>query len=95
MSRGLTALLAQGKILPFSKSYQCPYISHISFADDMIIFTIGEKRSLVNLMEFLSLYEIEYGQLIYKAKSCYVVGKKTSLSRCQIIENVTGFQKRI
>lgn len=56
LSRGLADLLFQKQILPFFKPSQRPIISHLSFTDNMVIFTNGDKRSLKYLMEFLSLY---------------------------------------
>ena len=45
-------------------------------------------------MQFLLLYEKESGQLISRGNSYYVVGEKVSRDRCQIIEEVTGFQRK-
>lgn len=43
-------------------------------------------------MDFLAKYELESGQLINKAKSCFVVGSKASVVRRNCIATVTGFQ---
>lgn len=39
-------------------------------------------------------YEAESGQLINKGKSCFIVGKKMEIARCNILAECTGFQKR-
>lgn len=86
LSRGLMDLIIQKKTIDFSKPLQCHIMSPISFTDDMIIFANSEKHSLELLMAFVLCYEVESGQLINKDKSCYVVGDKTNLNRCSIIE---------
>lgn len=88
LSRDLNALnLAK-------KPSHCPVISHLAFADDMVIFTNGSKLSLQNLMNFLNLYDQESEQSISNEKSCYVVGNDVSTVRCQIIEEVTYYQRK-
>lgn len=81
-------------MVAFSKPSHCPVISHLAFADDIVIFANGAKQSLQHLMNFLNTYEIESSQLIRKGKSCFIVGDSTPSTRCQIIEQVTGFQRK-
>lgn len=45
-------------------------------------------------MNFIARYEEESGQLVNKEKSCYVVGDKTNVSRCQFIAHITSFIKK-
>ena len=45
-------------------------------------------------MALLENYEKESGQLINKAKSCFIVGSKTSTFRSNTIAAITGFQKK-
>ena len=94
LSWGLNDLLINKKTVAFSRPSHCPAISHIAFADDMIIFTIGSKQSLQLLMNFLSQYESDSGQLISKEKSCFVVGNNATNDRCQIIAEVTGYMRK-
>lgn len=42
----------------------CIDISHISYIDDIILFTSGSSRSLTRLMIFLMKYENASGQLL-------------------------------
>ena len=71
LSTGLIDLFQNKQTLAFSMPLHCPLISHLAFADDMIIFTNGAKQFLQHLMNFLSLYKI--GQSISKAKSCILL----------------------
>lgn len=94
LSRGLIYLIINKKTIPFSKPNNFPVICHLIFADDMMIFSNGSKQYLLHLMQFLALYEKKSGRLISKGKSCYIVVERTGRDRCQIIEAVTGFQKK-
>lgn len=73
-------LLLTKKTIVFSRPSHCPAISHLAFADDMIIFSNGSKKSLQHLVNFLARYEAESGQLI-KEKSCFVVGDNVASTR--------------
>lgn len=73
LSRGLKELMFTKKTTAFSRPIHCPIISHLAFADDMVIFTNGYKQSLQHLGNFLSLYEQESCQSISKEMSCYIV----------------------
>lgn len=53
LSRGLKALLLIGGLKPYALSRGCMHISHISFVDDIIIFTNGGIFGLRILMDFL------------------------------------------
>lgn len=77
LSRGLYALMQNNVIHRFKSPRGCPLVSHLLFADDTIIFTNGNLRSLSNLMQFLKLYENASGQKINKQKSCFVVPSST------------------
>lgn len=61
------------KIIAFSTLVHCPNVSHLAFANYMVIFSNGSKRSLQHLMAFLSLYEKESDHLINMEVSCYIV----------------------
>ena len=69
----------------------CPIISHLSFADDVIIFTNGTRPSLKKLMSFLGSYKKESGHLINKSKSYFFIGNSASLARASSVATCTGF----
>ncbi|XP_059294764.1 uncharacterized protein LOC132047797 [Lycium ferocissimum] len=50
-----------------------PQINHLAFADDMIIFMSGHKKSIRLIMKTLATYEATSGQKINKAKSYFMV----------------------
>lgn len=90
LSRGL-----QKKFVMTPKARYCSggdvIVSHLAYADDCLIFTIANAEAIRKLMEFLNVYELYSGQLINKAKSYLVVGKKVHSQVIQIIKQVAGF----
>ncbi|XP_026410684.1 uncharacterized protein LOC113305910 [Papaver somniferum] len=74
LSRNLTKKVQEGKIqeMVTRGSFQPP---HLMFADDIFIFCNGHKKSLHNLMNLLSKYQLSSGQVVNRNKSkCFVGG---------------------
>ncbi|XP_040987641.1 uncharacterized protein LOC121235358 [Juglans microcarpa x Juglans regia] len=61
------------------------------YADDILIFLNGEKRSLRRLVNTLSIYEKWFGQLISKEKSDIYTAKIISATRRRGLVRITGF----
>src|SRR3954465_1092794 len=72
ISRGLNTLQAKFPHTRFYTSPNCPPISHLSYADDLIIFCNGSTPSLVLHMELLDNVHSFLGLEINKSKSCYI-----------------------
>lgn len=53
LSRGLKFLAVSNQTTGFFVPRNCPKITHLTFADDVIIFTNGSRVSLSNLMKFM------------------------------------------
>lgn len=70
----------------------CPWVSHLLYADDTIIFTNGSLNSLSKFMSFLKVYENMSGQQINKNKSCFLASAKVPPIRIELIKRRTGFQ---
>ncbi|KAK4385713.1 LINE-1 retrotransposable element O protein [Sesamum angolense] len=66
-------------------------VNHLSFADDIIIFSNASKRSIRKIVDFLDSYQRISGQLINIGKSSFIVGNKCSSLIKQRIHNITGF----
>ncbi|XP_019254952.1 PREDICTED: uncharacterized protein LOC109233518 [Nicotiana attenuata] len=71
-----------------------PQINHLSFADDIIIFTSGGRTSLRKIMWILRNYEKTSGQLIYKHKSQFMNTSCALPSAIRRIQEVTSFSRR-
>ncbi|KAL2226740.1 UNVERIFIED_CONTAM: hypothetical protein Sindi_2032700 [Sesamum indicum] len=68
-------------------------ISHLLYADDVILFTNCEEESLTKLMQFLHNFEESSGQKINHAKSVFILGKKANLM-VHRIKHITGFSRK-
>ncbi|KAL0298803.1 UNVERIFIED_CONTAM: hypothetical protein Sradi_6540100 [Sesamum radiatum] len=68
-------------------------ISHLSYADDVIIFTNCKEAGLIRLMNFLRKFEEQSGQQINQAKSAFIPGRKGNLIANKI-KNITGFSMK-
>ncbi|KAL0318244.1 UNVERIFIED_CONTAM: hypothetical protein Scaly_2850900 [Sesamum calycinum] len=68
-------------------------ISHLSYADDVILFTNCKEAGLIRLMNFLRNFEEQSGQQINQAKSAFIPGRKANLI-ANSIKNITGFSMK-
>lgn len=93
LSRGLNFLHEEYPFLRFRTHPNVPFVSHLAYADDVVIFCNGSKRSLEKHMQCLQMYQDFSGQLVSVSKSCYVTGRDVS-HRDEVIANVTGFQRK-
>lgn len=92
-SRGLKFLMQEGTIHSYGLPRGAPPVSHLSFADDLILFTRGHRRSLRALFYFLSCYERASGQLINKEKSFFVSSSHCSPLQGRVISGITGIRR--
>ncbi|KAL0288419.1 UNVERIFIED_CONTAM: hypothetical protein Sangu_2659800 [Sesamum angustifolium] len=89
LSRGLNHLFAQNPDMLYHTGCKTR-VTHLAYADDIIIFTRCEEQSLNKLMQFLDLYENQSGQEINHSKSFFTPGKKANLITHRI-KSITGF----
>jgi len=78
----------------FYMEMRAPQINHLSFADDIIIFTSERKHSLKLIMKTLAIYEQTSGQLINKAKSHFLLPSNAFRTTSDIIKKYTGFHQK-
>lgn len=81
LSRQINFLSDIGDICSYKSSSLSNSITHLLFADDLLLFTNGKARSLRNLISVLHEYELCSGQSINKTKSTflcsnYIIGSK-------------------
>lgn len=90
-SEGLTSLLKSRGPQFISKgirvSCRAPWISHLLFADDCLIFTQASERGADRINEILELYNRGSGQLVNKGKSA-VFGGEVLLTTTKFIGRV-------
>ncbi|KAL0292127.1 UNVERIFIED_CONTAM: hypothetical protein Sradi_7002100 [Sesamum radiatum] len=66
-------------------------ITHLSYADDIIIFSNASRRSIRKLMVFLEDYQRISGQQINISKSSFTVSSRCPRSVQQRVHSITGF----
>ncbi|XP_049381372.1 uncharacterized protein LOC125845930 [Solanum stenotomum] len=69
LSRSLNRIHNNPNYHGFFMEMRGPQVNHLSFADDIIIFTSGRKKSLELIMHTLNTYEETSGQLVSKTKA--------------------------
>ncbi|XP_071923161.1 uncharacterized protein [Coffea arabica] len=94
LSRGLNLLYSQSNFVGYKVPRHCPTISHLAFADDIIIFANGSASSLKKIMRVLELYQKALGQLVNTSKSGFLLHPSFPMARQGIIERVTKFLRR-
>ena len=90
LSRGLSRIFYQGLVKHYHLGRGVMSVSHLLFADDMVIFLNASKQFVDNLMKFLQSYESSSGQKISAQKSSLYVPKKMKATRRSLIMNATG-----
>lgn len=78
----------------FHMDYRGPQINHLSFTDDVIIFTFGIKTSLQLIMKTLSTYELVSDQLINRDKIHFMIPGETPQDTIDRIRDTTGFNEK-
>ncbi|XP_016492209.2 uncharacterized protein LOC107811732 [Nicotiana tabacum] len=68
-----------------------PVVSHLAYADDIVIFTAGNTRSIKLVMKEVRKYEAISGQMVKQDKSFFLTDPKVSPSRINRIRTTTGF----
>ncbi|KAL0401904.1 UNVERIFIED_CONTAM: hypothetical protein Slati_4220300 [Sesamum latifolium] len=76
------------RTLEFAVSYG---ISHLSYADHVLIFTNAKEHSLTKIMDFLYAYAANAGQSINVSKSSFVMDPKAPTLAIHKVKRVTSF----
>lgn len=80
-------LAAQGPIQPYNVGRARPCLSHLAFADDLLIFINGSLRNLTRFREFLQLYQDATGQAVNYQKSQFVTPLYLHTAHIRRMEN--------
>ncbi|KAK4390353.1 hypothetical protein Sango_2098600 [Sesamum angolense] len=67
-------------------------VSHLAYADDLMIFTTTSRQNMELLRDFLQAHEQISGQLINGSKSSFIVGRQPSSLQTQAVQDVLGYQ---
>lgn len=88
LSRLIKSHVAMEKIQPFFYPRNFPVISHLLYADDIVIFSNSGKASMRAIMKD---NEAWLGQIVNKAKSSVIFSNKIKLARHRVLLHLTGF----
>ncbi|KAH0772311.1 hypothetical protein KY290_016292 [Solanum tuberosum] len=94
LSRSLNRLHSNPDYFGFLMETRGPQVNHLSFADDIILFTSGRQKTLKLIMRTLKNYEETSGQLINSDKSHFMVHTSAFNSTKDRIKRITGFKLR-
>ncbi|XP_019261368.1 PREDICTED: uncharacterized protein LOC109239280 [Nicotiana attenuata] len=78
----------------FNMEKRGPQVTHLCFADDVIIFTLGCRTSLMKIMAILQDYEQAYGQQINKNKSHFMIASSIFNYTNRRIQQLKGFSRK-
>lgn len=78
----------------FQMESRGPQINHLSFADDIIIFSSTTRDTLHMIMKTLATYESVSDQLINKDKSHFMVPSNAPIEVINVIVEITGFTQK-
>ena len=92
LSKLLDRLIIGRKEMLFKSSRFCKEISHLAYADDILIFTQANVRPVRELKRCLADYEAASGQLINLAKSNFYIAENHE-ERAEIIQREGGFSR--
>lgn len=93
MSTNLKRAIERSNIIPYSTGRYDLHISHLFYADDVLIFTNGFARSLNHFMALIRSYELSSGQQVNKQKSIFYLGAKAERRR-DAIAQITRLNRR-
>ena len=93
LSRLLKNSVVENRFSQFSQARGTIQISHLMYADDVVIFTNGSTRSIQELLFVLDTYEKWSGQRINKEKTTIFFSQKISLGRKRALMTMTGISE--
>ncbi|XP_060195293.1 uncharacterized protein LOC132624546 [Lycium barbarum] len=93
LSRALNYLFHNDRFSGFSMHKKGPQINHLSYADDIVLFTSGDKVSIKLMMKQLYFYQKASGQEINTDKTFFLTHSKTDRLYNRKIKRWTGFKQ--
>lgn len=94
LSRSLNKLLYTQNLSPFHVPHSCEPITHLAYADDVLLFTAADTRSLRLMKQTVRKYENLSGQFVNNSKSGFIVNHKAHPRLVRKIGETTGFTRK-
>lgn len=92
LSTNLKKCIDQLSLIPYKVGRNQISLSHLFYADDILLFTNGVNNSLRSLMQLLQSYELSSGQRINRSKSAFYIHNKYQ-RREPMIASATGLRR--
>ncbi|XP_071933944.1 uncharacterized protein [Coffea arabica] len=73
---------------------RCPIVTHLAFADDVIIFSNGGRWSLRLIKRVLQDYSVASGQQLNPQKSCFLTHPRAPSQRVVVSSQVLRYNRR-
>nr|XP_016460145.1 PREDICTED: uncharacterized protein LOC107783655 [Nicotiana tabacum] len=83
--------LKNENFIPFFVDHGSPLITHLTYADDTILFSSGDLLSISMIIRKLENCEQVSGQMVNKRKFSFLVSPFTPISIIEDIKCITGF----
>lgn len=83
--------LIHDNFIPFSMDNESPLITHLTYADDTILFSSDDLLSIAMMINKLEKYEQISGQMVNKRKSAFMVSSNTPPLVIEDIKAITSF----
>jgi len=93
LSRLIKEKVAEKSFRHFSQPRGTILVSHLMYADDVVVFTNGGCRSIRCILNILNTYEKWSGQLINKEKTAMYFSKKLPMARRRNLKRLMGFSE--
>ncbi|XP_059302212.1 uncharacterized protein LOC132054176 [Lycium ferocissimum] len=71
-----------------------PTINHLSYVDNIVIFTGGKNKSINLILKQIKRYENDSGQMINTDKSFFITTPNTCANRINRMRRATGFMNK-
>lgn len=91
-SRGMKSLSAAGQLQSFRLG-RIPFsITHLAYADDLLVFLRGTQRNLTHFRTFLTQYEMASGQKVNYHKSNFKPSARVTVSQRRCFQDILGMR---
>ncbi|XP_042006112.1 uncharacterized protein LOC121754887 [Salvia splendens] len=92
LSRSLDRLVATHPDMEYRCARRAPAISHLSYADDIVIFVRAHRQSVERLVHCLDHYSAVSGQMVNKGKSHFYLFQKFDSWAAEVAEVLKPFE---
>lgn len=90
LSRSLNSMGGSPRYNIYYTMSGCPMVTHLTYADDVLLFSAGDKYSVAAVMRHIVAYERGSGQRVNKRKSNVYVHHWVSEERRAVLRQITG-----